>query len=122
VTSLPVLNLYTQKRSGQFISDQGYAIVGWPGRTLHRWHTETDIATPELEPDQNVKARFDYDAAAKKWYFVNLELRDIVVLDSVLGPIAVPPGQKVELKPEMRILFGPPPQYRMAYVQMLKTV
>jgi hypothetical protein len=95
-------------------------MVAWPGRSLYKWHTDTDTATPELEADQNARARLEHDPVTKRWFLVNLALPDIVVLDNAQGLVPVPPGQKVELKPDMRILFGPPPQYRMAYVQIVK--
>jgi hypothetical protein len=121
VPALPVLNFHTQRRSGLFNSDQGYYLVAWPGRTLHKWHTDTDISMPELEPDQSARARFDYEPATKKWFLANLALPEIVVLDAVQGLVPLPVGQKLELKPEMRILFGPPTQCRMAYVKIKKT-
>ncbi len=118
VAVLPILNFYTQRRAGHFISDQGYIMVAWPGRVLQKWHVYTD--TPEIEPDQSPKCRLDYDPTTKKWYLVNVDLTNLVVLDNQQGPIPLPPGQKTELKADMRILFGPPPQFRMAYVQMQK--
>lgn len=118
---IPILNFYQPRggRKGHFQNDRGYAMVGWPGRTLHIWHA-SPAQTPGPNVDHNPKARLEFDQRRGKWYLQNADLPDVRLLDGAIGQQEVNPGKRVELVDGARLLLGPPEQCRLAYVEMLK--
>jgi DNA-binding helix-hairpin-helix protein with protein kinase domain len=103
-------------RVGQFLPDQGYYLVGWPGRTLHDWHAIPNDPGPET--DESPKARLDYDANNHKWYLTNLDFPELYLLDKYKGRYDIRQKQRVEIQHDMRLLFGPPRETRLAHIQM----
>ena len=120
LSTLPLLHMYRPQggRQGHFMSDRGYLVVGWPDRGLHVWH-----AMPGQEPgpgiDHGVKAAIEYDRKKGKWYFANKDLAEVRMLDSVSGHQDIHPGVSVEITDGVRLMFGPPDQCRLAYVEMM---
>ncbi len=119
---LPVFNFYRPRygKKGHFQNDRGYVMIGLHGRTFHKWHAEPAQA-PGPGVDHSPKAVLEFDNRRSKWYFKNTDMPEVCLLDSIKGHQDVHPGQRIEITDGMRILFGPPNQCRLAYIQMLKT-
>ncbi len=120
-TQLPLLNFYRPRggRQGEYSSDRGYTLVGWPGRPLYLWHAYAD-KNPGPGVDERPQARLDFDPRESAWYLQNLELPDVRLLDSHEGVREVGPGQRARLNDGARLLLGAAEQSRLAYVQLVK--
>ncbi len=119
---LPVLHFYKPRggRKGLFQNDQHYVLVGWPGRVLQIWHADPTQDPSRANVDRQVKATLEFEQRHSKWYFHNIDLADVRLLDRTKGHQDIHPGKQAEVTDGTRLLLGPPNQCRLAYVQMLK--
>ncbi len=116
-TQLPILNFYRKTLKGQFQPDQGYIMVGQPGRTLYSWHAYTG-KQDGFEMDDTPKAIIELNK--DKWYIKNLDLPEMCLLNAT-NKKEIQLGQQVELTDKATLLLGNPDKnYRLVYVQMLK--
>jgi len=112
---LPVLNLYSSRREGKFMSDN-HRLMVYADQSLFTWHTNNLIAPNEkLTADQ--AKRVGYFALERgSWWLVNESLPD---LRDVTAKRDIPPGQKVELVDGGQLLFDRGEGGRLAVIQMV---
>lgn len=114
---LPVLRLYRPipGRVGQF-QDEGYAIIGWPGRTLHSWHGD-----PGKPPGPGIDARpaAHFELEKGRWVLTNDGFTELHSQTNTGGRNPCRHGQSIELSEGIRLFFGPIDQWRLGVVQIL---
>lgn len=113
---LPMLRLYRPLRGrlGEF-SEDGYAVVGWPGRALDICH-----ADPQSAPGPGVTrtplARLEY--AKGQWLLCNIGFGELQVQRPSTSRQRIGLGESVALCNDMQLFFGPLDSWRMALVHM----
>ena len=116
---VPLLHFYcpVAGKRGEFRNDDGYILVGWPGRTLHIWHLEAD-RLPGPGVDTSPKAHLEYDPATRRWSLVNEAIAGLRILGEAGQHQQVPTGSSCELVNEMQLLLGEGDDARLAYLQL----
>lgn len=129
VSRLPVLYLQRHKGRGD---DDDYDldiyrarrfVIGWPGRTLHRWHAEAAVSENYVDrdhpPDRQPRADFLYDH--NQWLLRNIALdqaRYLPPSETVWQPWAR--NQAVPLASGMKLQMGAAPAHYRILVQMVE--
>lgn len=113
--NLPILNLYSSRKEGQFRPDN-HRLMVWTGQSLFAWHANSIIAPNEkLSEDQ--KKRVGYFVQHQNvWWLVNERLPDMM---DVTTKTPVPIGGKVELKDGLQLLLMKGDGGRLVVVQMV---
>lgn len=112
---LPILNLYSSRKAGQFRPDN-HRLMVWAGQSLFLWHVNNLIA-PNEKLTEAQRKRVGYFASHNgSWWLVNEEMPDLV---DVSTKQAVPMGGKVELKDGQQLLLAKGEGGRLAVVQMV---
>lgn len=114
---LPVLNLYSSRKQGLFLSDNHRLIV-YTNQSIFPWH-ENILVVPNEKLTDEQKKRIGYFVFHNdKWWLVNERLQTLMdVTDG--SKSAVPIGEKLELKDCQKILFSEGNGGRLAFVQMV---
>ncbi len=115
---VPVLRLYASiGQSGHFQPDKG-RIVAWQGRTLHRWHAQSNISEHEAtrSEDRAPLVEFEYDGR-QGWLLHNLALDDLRVAE-VNVVRKLPLGGALPLREGQKWLLGGGNSARLALVTM----
>lgn len=112
---IPVLNLYSSPQGEGSYRPDNHRVMVWTGQSLFAWHANRLIAPNErLAPEQ--LARVGYFVSHEgAWWLVNERLPDLM---SVSNRVAVPLGDKVELKDGLQLLLSREEGGRLAQVQM----
>lgn len=114
---LPVLNLYSSRREGQFRPDN-HRLMIWTGQSLFLWHANNFIA-PNEKLSENQRKRVGYFVLhQQKWWLVNENLPDL--MDVTGNHQSVPIGAKVELKDGQQLLLQKGNGGRLVVVQMIE--
>ncbi|HRE46566.1 MAG TPA: hypothetical protein PLD47_02480 [Aggregatilineales bacterium] len=104
--TVPVLRLYRGVgQNGHFQVDKG-RIVGWQGRTLHKWHIQADMAERGIlkEEDKQPFAEVTY-TREHGWQLRNLNISDLRLAEKgTVQPIQV--GQPISLEHGQTLLIG----------------
>lgn len=113
---LPVLNLYSARREGQF-RPENHRLMVFSEQSLFPWHVNRNVSPNEkLGPEQ--KRRVGYFVPHEgNWWLVNERLPE---MHDVTQHRPVPVGGKVELKNGLQLLFGRGGGDRLAVVQMVQ--
>lgn len=113
---VPVLRLYYGVgQAGHFQADKA-RVVGWQGRTLHRWHTQTDCsersaANDERSPLAEIQFRQNH------WVLNNLGTQGLrVAAQGAVRRIEV--GQPLALEHGQQLILGTGASARLALVTM----
>jgi serine/threonine protein kinase len=114
---LPVLNLYSSRKNGQFRPDN-HRLMVWTGQSLFQWHANNLIA-PNEKLSEAQRKRVGYFVLYKNsWWLVNEGLPDM--MEIVNGKnISIAIGSKVELKEGQKILLSKATGGRLIIVQMV---
>jgi hypothetical protein len=98
-------------------------LVGWPGRSLHAWHTQADTTPPHSRTynprTDDPQATFLYDPRSGDWYLQNLLLPTLHYQDMQRQWHPIPPGTSMLLRPGLVMQFGPAPMHNRATVTMM---
>lgn len=113
---LPILNLYSSRKEGQFRPDD-HRLMVWTGQSLFHWHASNLIAPNEkLTEDQ--KRRVGYFVLHEgRWWLVNEGLPDLL---DVSTRTQVPIGGRLELRDGQQILLAKGEGGRLVVVQMVE--
>ncbi len=111
--TMPVLNFYRERKSGQFVSEK-HRLVVWQNQRLYRWHVYDNASTGE-SAERTPLGYFTLHNG--RWYLVNQNSESMSILNS--GP--VPVGGHVELQEGTRIHLSKKPHGRLAVVQIVRT-
>lgn len=112
---LPILNLYSSKHKGKFLSDNHRLIV-WTGQSLFQWHTNTSIAPNETLTDEQKKRAGYFVFHQNAWWLVNERLPDLI---NAADKSAIPVGSTIMLQEGTQLLFGKDSGDRLAVVQLI---
>ena len=116
--SLPILNLYSSKREGNFRPDN-HRLMVWTGQSLYQWHANSMIAPNERLSAAQTKLVGYFVFHQNIWWLVNEGLPDLMDAES---KIAVPIGSKIELTDGKKILLSREEGGRLIVVQMVTCV
>lgn len=115
---VPVFRLYYGVgQAGHFQADKG-RVVGWQGRTFHRWHVQSDISerAATRPEDRRPVAEVKFDRS-DGWLLNNHSLPELKVAGQ--GALRhVPPGEAIPLQDGQQWLLGNGPSARLALVNM----
>lgn len=113
---LPVLNLYSSRKEGNFKPDN-HRLMVYSNQSLFPWHVNRSISPNErLTPEQ--KKRVGYFVLHNNvWWLVNEHLPDLMDADTK-AQIAV--GDKVEIKDGLKLLLSREEGGRLVVVQMVE--
>jgi len=106
---LPILEFYYAPRAGQF-RFEGRVLIGWDGRTLHKWHVYQNLRLNELS-ERDVLATIRHHNG--QWLFGN------ALLESLVSPSGspVPRGQYRALREHDEILLTKEDKGRLVKVR-----
>lgn len=111
---LPVLNLYSTRRAGNFMPDN-HRLMVYSSQSLFMWHVSR-LITPNERLEDKHKKRVGYFVEQNGlWYLVNENMKD---LRDVANKIDYPPGSKVELVEGLQLLLSREDGGRLIQVQM----
>ena len=116
---LPIISLYRPgAEQGDYVFDN-WVVAGWPNRALMMYHVDPQ-KIPEPGDASFLGAYFDLDGNGK-WFIVNEALEDARIADgNNVSPFKL--GDRVQLKPDLKILLGPGRGFRAGFIQMLHPV
>lgn len=111
---LPVLNLYSSRRAGNFMPDN-HRLMVYSNQSLFMWHVNR-LVTPNERLANHNKKRVGYFVEHKGvWYLVNENMSDLKDVDK---QISYPIGSKIELVDGLKILLSREDGGRLVHVQM----
>jgi serine/threonine protein kinase len=114
---LPILNLYSSRTAGRYLSDE-HRLMVWTNQSLFLWHVNNLVAPNERLTDAQ-KKRVGYFVLHKDaWWLVNEGLPD---LTDVTAKTPIPIGGKVELKDGQQLMLAKGDGGRLAVVQMVES-
>lgn len=114
---LPILNLYSSRKEGQFRPDN-HRLMVWTGQSLFRWHSNSLIA-PNERLSEDERKRMGYFVLHKNcWWLVNEKLPDMLEIRGS-EKISVPIGGRVEITDGKQILLEKGDGGRLVVVQMI---
>ncbi|NEX19152.1 kinase [Thiorhodococcus mannitoliphagus] len=112
---LPVLNLYSSRKEGQYRPDN-HRLMVWTGQSLFLWHANNLIA-PNEKLNEAQKKRVGYFVFHQNaWWLVNENLPDLM---DVSTKTPIPIGGQLELKDGQQILLAKGDGGRLVVVQMV---
>ena len=112
---LPVLNLYSSRKEGNFRPDN-HRLMVWTGQSLFRWHTNNTIAPNERVSELDRQRVGYFVLHNDTWWMVNEGLQDMM---DVGTKTPIPIGSKVELKTDQQLLMERGDGGRLFVVQIV---
>lgn len=116
---LPILNLYSSRKEGQFRPDN-HRLMVWTGQSLFRWHSNNLVAPNEKLTDSQKKRVGYFVFHNHSWWLVNEGLQDMMEINNA-DKTLVPIGGKVELVDGKKILLEKGDGGRLVVVQMVES-
>ncbi|MEK7397774.1 MAG: kinase, partial [Candidatus Poribacteria bacterium] len=112
---LPVLNLYSSRREGNFRPDN-HRLMVYTNQSLFPWHINRNIFPNERLTDEQ-KRRVGYFVLHNgSWWLINENMPDLMIADT---KTLIRIGEKVELKDDLKLLFSREDGGRLVVVQMV---
>jgi serine/threonine protein kinase len=112
---LPVLNLYSSRKEGNFRPDN-HRLMVYSNQSLFPWHIDRDIYPNERLTEQQKKRVGYFVLHQNAWYLVNENMPDLMDVGS---KTAIPPGDKTMLTDGQQLLLSRAPGGRLVVVQMV---
>jgi serine/threonine protein kinase len=112
---LPVFNLYSSRKEGQFRPDN-HRLMVWTGQSLFPWHANNLIAPNEKLTEARKKRVGYFVFHQGAWWLVNESLPDLM---DVSTKASVPIGGQLELRDGQQILLAKGEGGRLVVVQMV---
>jgi len=113
---LPILNLYSSRRTGSFTPDN-YRLMVYNNQYLYRWHVNRNIS-PNEKLSADLKKPVGYFVFHNnKWLLVNQQLTE---LEDKTENRRIPINQSVELTDGKQILLSKEEGGRLIVVQLIK--
>lgn len=116
---LPILNLYSSRREGQFRPDN-HRLMVWTGQSLFRWHSNNLVAPNEKLTDVQKKRVGYFVLHNNSWWLVNEGLQDMLEINGS-DKTPIPIDGKVELIDGKQILLEKGDGGRLVVVQMVES-
>jgi serine/threonine protein kinase len=114
---LPILNLYSRRRSGDPFKPDNHRIMVYKDQYLYAWHVNRLVAPNESLTAEQRKPVGYFVLHQGKWWFVN---QTLPALKDVTNKCDVPPGSRVEITDGLQLLLSPEENGRLVQVQMVK--
>ncbi|KAA6347273.1 hypothetical protein EZS27_005240 [termite gut metagenome] len=112
---LPVLNLYSSRRTGSFTPDD-YRLMVYHNQYLYQWHINRNISPNERLTDEQKKPVGYFVYHNNQWLLINQRLKDLE--DKTDGKL-IPIGQSVTLTNSKQLLLSKDEGGRLIIVQMV---
>lgn len=113
--NLPVLNLYSSRKEGNFKPDN-HRLMVYTNQSLFPWHVNRNVFPNERLTDEQ-KRRVGYFVLHNgTWWLVNERMPDLMVADTKMQ-IAI--GDKVELIDGLKLLLSRADGGRLVIIQMV---
>ena len=116
---LPVLNLYSSRKEGQFRPDN-HRLMVYTNQSLFQWHTNRNVVPNERISDMQKKREGYFVLHNNVWYLVNERMNDLMDVTDTNNKKVIPPGGKVELTEGKQLLFSKRDGGRLAVVQLVE--
>lgn len=113
---LPVLNLYSARREGNFRPDN-HRLMVWTGQSIYQWHANNLIAPNERLSAEQTKRVGYFIFHQQQWWLVNENLPELM---DVASKEIIPIGGKIELTDGKQILLSRQDGGRLVVVQMVE--
>lgn len=114
---LPILNLYSARKPGDYKSDN-HRLMVYTNQYLYPWHVNNRISPNEKLTDADKKPVGYFVFHQNKWVLVNQTLADLA--DASETPARpIPIGQMLDLRDGQKILLSKAEGGRVAVVQMV---
>jgi serine/threonine protein kinase len=116
--TLPILNLYSARKEGQYLPDN-HRLMVYTNQSLFPWHINRTVFPNErLAPEQRKRVGyFVFHEGA--WWLVNERMPDLTdIAADARQPIPI--GGKVELRNDRRLLLSRAEGGRLAVVQLVE--
>ncbi len=113
--ALPVLNFYSSRIKGKFLSDNARLMI-YHNQYLYKWHTNQLVHPNERLKDEDKKPVGYFVKHQRKWVFVN---QDLPELFDVTHQVQIPVGNHVTLENDLQLLFEKNDGGRLAHVQIV---
>jgi len=112
---LPILNLYSSRRKGEFRPDN-HRIMVYNNQYLYKWHIDRSIFPNERLTKDDAKPVGYFVYHQNKWLLVNqtMDSLKLVKEDQIIKK-----NETVELKEGVQLLFSDKPTSRLAAVQIV---
>lgn len=117
---LPVLNLYSSRKEGQF-RPENHRLMVYTNQSLWEWHTNRNVVPNERLSDKQKKREGYFVLHNNTWYLVNDRMNELMDVTDSNHKIIIPVGSKVELTDGKRILFSRQDGGRLAVVQLVES-
>jgi len=113
--NLPILNLYSSRRAGDYKSDN-HRLMVYTNQSLFQWHIDR-LVMPNEKLTENQKTRVGYFVEHKgTWWLVNEGMPDLA---NAKTKELIPIGGKIALEDGGQLLFSKDPSGRLAIIQMV---
>jgi serine/threonine protein kinase len=113
---LPVLNLYSSRREGNYRPDN-HRLMVWTGQSIYQWHANSMIAPNERLTAEQTRRVGYFVFHQDIWWLVNENLPDLM---DVASKTPIPIGGKIELTDGKQILLSKQDGGRLVVVQMVE--
>lgn len=116
---LPVLNLYSSRKEGQFLPEN-HRLMVYANQSIFPWHTNRNVVPNERLTDEQKKREGYFVLHNNAWYLVNERMSDLMDLTDSNNKKLIPIGGKVELTEGKQLLFSKQDGGRLAVVQLVE--
>ncbi len=116
---LPVINLYSSRKEGNFQSDN-HRLMVYTNQSLFHWHINRNIVPNERITDEQKKRVGYFVLHNNIWYLVNERMADLTDVTDSANKKTIPPGNKIKLVSGQQILFSKEDGGRLAVIQMVE--
>lgn len=116
---LPVLNLYSSRKKGQF-RPENHRLMVYTNQSLFQWHTNRNVVPNERIADEQKKREGYFVLHNNVWYLVNERMNELMDVTDPNNKKVIPVGGKVELSEGRQLLFSKQEGGRLAVVQLVE--
>lgn len=116
---LPVLNLYSSRKEGQFFPEN-HRLMVYTNQSLFQWHTNRNVVPNERITGEQKKREGYFVLHNHVWYLVNERMEGMMDVTDANNKKIIPVGGKVELTEGRQLLFSKQDGGRLAVVQLVE--
>lgn len=116
---LPVLNLYSSRKEGNFIPEN-HRLMVYTNQSLFQWHTSRNVVPNERTNDDQKKREGYFVLHNDVWYLVNERMNELMDVTDPGDKKFIPVGGRVKLTEGTQLLFSKQDGGRLAVVQLVE--
>jgi serine/threonine protein kinase len=114
---LPVLNIYSSRGGGKFLPDN-HRLMVYSNQYIYAWHVSRLVFPNEKLTEEHRKPVGYFVLHGGRWWLVNQAMPGLQDVTDSANRIDIPPGQKVELKDNQKLLLSADEGGRLLHLQM----